>query len=145
MHLIRVRLTCWRRHSTTTCRESDTLEVPVPKTKHQVQSFLGLIGYYRAYVPNFASITTPLTDLTKKGALNTVVWRTEHDEAFKRLKQVLTEKPVLIMPDFTKTSSCKLMHQRQELEHLSCKNVMERSFLLLMQARSFYGEREHTQ
>uniref|UniRef100_A0A9J8BLY2 Gypsy retrotransposon integrase-like protein 1 n=1 Tax=Cyprinus carpio carpio TaxID=630221 RepID=A0A9J8BLY2_CYPCA len=37
-----------------------------PQTKKQVRSFLGLIGWYRRFVPHFASLATPLTDLTKK-------------------------------------------------------------------------------
>ncbi|CAM4698966.1 unnamed protein product [Lepidochelys kempii] len=39
---------------------------PVPKSKKQVQSFLGLAGYYKLFVPQYSQIATPLTDLTKK-------------------------------------------------------------------------------
>lgn len=38
-----------------------------PTTKKEVRSFLGLTGNYRNYIPNYASIAVPLTDLTKKG------------------------------------------------------------------------------
>ena len=37
-----------------------------PKTKTQVRSFLGLAGYYRKFVNNYAHVTAPLTDLVKK-------------------------------------------------------------------------------
>ena len=40
---------------------------PQPKTKKQVRSFLGLTGFYRRFIPNYAQIASPLTDLTKKG------------------------------------------------------------------------------
>ncbi|XP_072022131.1 uncharacterized protein [Amphiura filiformis] len=37
-----------------------------PVTKKQLRSFLGLIGFYRKYIPNFAAVASPLTDKTKK-------------------------------------------------------------------------------
>jgi len=42
-----------------------------------VRQFLGLAGYYRRFIPNFAELTIPLTDLTRKGASDPVQW-TEH-------------------------------------------------------------------
>ena len=38
-----------------------------PVNKRAVRSFLGLTGFYRNYIPNYTTIATPLTDLTKKG------------------------------------------------------------------------------
>ena len=35
-------------------------DLPVPLTKTQVKSFLGLAGYYRRFIPNFAAIASPL-------------------------------------------------------------------------------------
>jgi hypothetical protein len=45
---------------------------PIPKTKTNVRSFLGLIGFYRKFIPNIADIAVPLTDLTKKNVPNKV-------------------------------------------------------------------------
>ena len=39
---------------------------PQPQTKTQVRSFLGLSGYYRNHIEDYATLAVPLTDLTKK-------------------------------------------------------------------------------
>ena len=73
-----------------------------PKTKKQVRSFLGLVGYYRKFIPNFSTIAAPLTDLTKKFKPNLVDWREEHERAFTTLSRAITESPILCLPDMEK-------------------------------------------
>ena len=77
--------------------DSDKVEVirnaPRPQNKKQLRSFLGLIGFYRKFVPNFAHIAAPLTDLTKKGCPTKLVWNPSHDLAFQSLKCSLTQYP----------------------------------------------------
>jgi len=46
------------------------LQASKPADKKQLQSFLGLIGYYRKFIPNFADTAVPLTNLTKKDQPN---------------------------------------------------------------------------
>ena len=75
---------------------------PVPTTKKQVRSFLGLTGYYRRFMPDYASIAVPLTDLMKKSAPNQVRWNTVCNDGFINLKKLLCFKPVLWSPDFWK-------------------------------------------
>ena len=40
--------------------------MPVPKNAKQVKQFLGLVGYYRKFVPRFADNSRVLTKLTRK-------------------------------------------------------------------------------
>ena len=70
-------------------------DAPRPKTKKEVRSFLGLIGYYRKFVPNFATVATPLTDLTRKCVPNKFEWKSECENAFSNLKCMLLSSPIL--------------------------------------------------
>ena len=73
-----------------------------PETKKQVRSFMGLAGYYREFIPNFAALTVPLTNLTRKGEPNIVRWSESCDNAFLTVKSHLTTRPILKVPDMSK-------------------------------------------
>ena len=45
---------------------SAILDWPTPKTIMEVQSFLGFANFYRKFIHNYYSLTTPLTSLTRK-------------------------------------------------------------------------------
>ncbi len=62
-----------------------------------VRSFLGLAGYYRAFVKNFASIASPLTRLLKKDV--PFLWNDAQQNSFVTLKEAFTNVPVLAFPD----------------------------------------------
>jgi len=53
---------------------SKILSLCAPRTKKEVRALLGLVSYYRKFIPNFAAIAAPLRDLTKKGRPNQVIW-----------------------------------------------------------------------
>ena len=73
-----------------------------PKTKKQVRAFIGLTGYYRDFIPNYAAKVAPLTDLTKKGQPNKVSWEQPQEKAFMTLKRELASEPILHLPDSAK-------------------------------------------
>ena len=73
-----------------------------PVTKKDVRSFLGLIGYYRKFVPNFADAAAVLVELTKKGRPDKVIWTRECEIAFDRLKKRMISAPVLQVADPSK-------------------------------------------
>ncbi len=60
---------------------------------------MGLVGYY---IPHFASIAVPLTDLLRKGQPTKVDWGEAQQKAFASLKHSLTGSPILHVPDFDK-------------------------------------------
>ncbi|KAL4304273.1 hypothetical protein GQ457_10G012910 [Hibiscus cannabinus] len=76
-------------------------EWPRPTTISQVRSFHGLASFYRRFVPNFSSITAPLTGIIKKHSVFS--WGKEQEEAFIKIKDCLTRAPVLALPNFDKT------------------------------------------
>lgn len=71
---------------------------PVPKNTKEVKSFLGLTGYYRRFIPSYAKISKPLTNLLKKDQLFN--FNQECNEAFNILKNYLITEPILQYPRF---------------------------------------------
>ena len=69
---------------------------PVPRCIRDVRAYYGLVGYYRRYIQNFATIAEPLTRLTKKHTK--FEWSPEADRSFKQLKQALLDAPILAFP-----------------------------------------------
>ena len=61
-----------------------------------MRSFLGLAGYYRRFIPNFATIAAPLVRLTKKG--KQFCSGDKQQVAFTHLKELLCTAPVLAYP-----------------------------------------------
>lgn len=82
-------------------------DAPQPKTKRALRAFLRLAGYYRRFVPIFASIAAPLSDKTRKGEPNDIVWEDAQENAFKTLKEKLIQAPILRLPDQTKHFSLR--------------------------------------
>lgn len=70
-----------------------------PTTKKEVRSFLGLVGYYRKFIPNMSAIAAPLTDLTKKHKPEKVIWCEVHEHAFQTLQDRLCKYPILRLPN----------------------------------------------
>ena len=83
----------------TTDKIEKVMSASRPTTKKEVRSFLGLVGYYRKFIPNMSAIATPLSDLTKKNAPTKVKWEERHEIAFRTLQQRLSNYPVLRLPD----------------------------------------------
>ena len=72
---------------------------PPPQNATEVRYFLGLAGYYRRYVKNFAAIAGPLHALTQKDVV--FHWSPDCQDAFDHLKMLLTTSPITAFPDFS--------------------------------------------
>ena len=84
-------------------------DIPIPKTIHELQSFLGLINYYRKFILNCAKICNPLTKLligkkkkVGKKDKTPVTLTPEAIEAFDTLKNKLAQDIPLAFPNFNK-------------------------------------------
>ncbi|CAM5159081.1 unnamed protein product [Eretmochelys imbricata] len=77
-------------------------DCPAPQTKKQIQAFIGMLGYYRRFVPHFSTIATPIAGLCTKGKPDKVIWTEECQRALCALKEALASGPVLANPDFDK-------------------------------------------
>ena len=73
------------------------IEWPIPTTTRGVRGFLGLVGYYRKFIHHFGSIAAPLTRLLTKEGFQ---WNEATEMAFKKLKEALSNPPILHLPDF---------------------------------------------
>ncbi|KAJ8753628.1 hypothetical protein K2173_025619 [Erythroxylum novogranatense] len=72
---------------------------PKPTSCKAMRGFLGLCGYYRKFIQNFSKIASSLTRMLKTDSFK---WTPIAEEAFIKLKQAMTNAPVLALSDFSK-------------------------------------------
>lgn len=75
-------------------------EFPHPRNQTAIKSFLGMLGYYRRFIPDFSGKAAPLTNLLRKNTK--FIWTDECESAFQYFKITLANPPILQFPDFTK-------------------------------------------
>lgn len=77
------------------------IELKLPHTQKQIKAFLGMTGYYRKFIKDYAKVAQPLTKFLKKDVkVNTK--DTNYINAFEKLKQLITQAPILKYPEFNK-------------------------------------------
>ncbi|MCO5606545.1 hypothetical protein L7F22_060733 [Adiantum nelumboides] len=74
---------------------------PIPQSVSKVRGFLGLTGWCRIFIQDYALIFKLLTELTQID--ETFIWMEKRDFAFNKLKNILAKSPVLKLLDFEKT------------------------------------------
>ena len=86
---------------------------PTPTTQKDVEQFLGLSGYYRAFIQGYSRISAPMAALTgirtanpakpnPSGPKPPFAWTEVHQQSFDALKAAVTAAPCLILADHTK-------------------------------------------
>ena len=80
---------------------ADILKLKLPLTTKQIKSFLGITGYYRKFIKDYAKVAQPLIKYLKKNTKINVN-DPNYIQAFEKLKRIITEAPVLKYPDFNR-------------------------------------------
>ncbi|XP_074297441.1 putative mitochondrial protein AtMg00860 [Silene latifolia] len=70
---------------------------PIPKNITEVRGFHGLASFYRRFIKNFSAVASPITECMKKGEFK---WTENAQQAFKMIKKLLCEAPILRLPNF---------------------------------------------
>lgn len=78
---------------------ADLLKIKTPESKKALQHFLGLAGYFRNFIKDYAEIAFPLTDCLKGEKF---VFTEEAEDSFQKLKTALSTPPCLAWPDKNK-------------------------------------------
>lgn len=85
---------------------SAILDAEAPRTVRQLQAFLGLVQWFRRFVPNLAQTADILYKLTNKS--EKFFWKENHQKAFLELKEAFVSPPVLCYPIFDNTAKFTL-------------------------------------
>jgi hypothetical protein len=80
-------------------RKQALYELQPPKSTAQLRSFMGLVNYFRAFVPRFAQTAKPLTRMCSEKV--PFRWDEEHEQAFTQLKQRVIDAPMLHHLDYS--------------------------------------------
>lgn len=73
-------------------------EYPAPKNAKALKRYLGLMNWFKKFIPNYSSIANPLYKLLRKGVKFT--WQTEHQISFEKLKEHLLNSEALAFPRY---------------------------------------------
>lgn len=77
-----------------------SLNGPIPQDKEELSRFIGSVPYYRRFIPHFSTLLEPLNRLRRKGI--DYVWGEDQQASFDECKRLMSIKPILQHPDFTR-------------------------------------------
>lgn len=82
-------------------KKNEALVYPAPRNLKELRRFLGLAGWFRGFIKDFATVTTKLTDSLRK-ASNDWKWTDELDKEFRNVKGALSNMSKITLPDYEK-------------------------------------------
>ena len=97
------------------------LNTKMTSNRKELKSFLGLIGYYRKFIQDFARIAEPLNKLLKKGVR--YKWTESCSEAVNKFKQIITQEITLQHPDFSKSFKITTDASHQKIGAVLSQNL----------------------
>ena len=114
------------------------LKTERPQKKKQCRSLLGMVTFYRRYIPNCAKIVAPIAELTRNHCPNNVQWGEKQENAFEEIKRILSSGPILKLPDLERDFI--VPHQTFQLAAVSYRNTTGLNILLCTQVGNCYPE-----
>ena len=81
-------------------RVNSILKVEEPRSKKEMQYFIGQVKFLRRFIPSFAKILINITSMLKKD--NEIKWIVGAIKYFKHINKAITTAPVLVSPYFSK-------------------------------------------
>ncbi|GJQ98670.1 putative reverse transcriptase domain-containing protein [Tanacetum coccineum] len=114
----------------------------VPKTPSEIQSFLGLAGYYRRFITNFSKVAKPLTSLTWKN--QKYEWGKEQEEAFQTLKDNLCNASILSLPEGSKDFVVYCDALNQGFRYLEALLIWDKKYYLhgSQESTTYFDQKE---
>jgi hypothetical protein len=80
-------------------RKQGVLSIPAPITLKQLRSFLGVVNFFRDFIPNLSTMLAPLSDLTKGIKRGPIAWSPEAQIVFDQIKQSVLDALTLVYPN----------------------------------------------
>ena len=72
----------------------------VPRSKKDIQYFLGKINFVRRFIPIFSELVKHITSMLKRGS--EIKWTNAAGKSFESIKRAIMEAPTLISPNYSR-------------------------------------------
>jgi len=102
-------------------RVAATDNIDIPRSKKEVQPFLGRINFLRRFIPNLAEIIIFLIDMLRKES--EIKWTLENKKYFEDIKKDLATDPILESPNYAKDFIIFSFASEHTIGASSCRKI----------------------